>query len=231
VAVDRKTNEIGAAPCLLRHLDLMGVVITGDAMFAQRDLSTQIVEAGGDYFWRVKDNQPSLHSDVMLLFDPECVAAGWSAPPVDFTWASSLEKGHGRLELRQLTASSLLAGYSDWPYLAQAVKVERTRMTALKHTQELGFGITSLPALDADARRLLRIGRAHWGIENGLHDRRGVTLREDASQVRRGQAPQVLAALNNLVCGLVLRRGVRNLAEFQRSCARRLDQWLERQRC
>jgi predicted transposase YbfD/YdcC len=231
VAVDRKTNEIGAAPALLRHLDLTGVVITGDAMFAQRELSTQIVEAGGDYFWWVKDNQPNLLSDLMLLFDPECVAAGWSAPPVDFTCATSLEKGHGRLELRQLTASSLLAGYSDWPYLVQAVKIERTRMTALKRTQEVGFGITSLPAPQADARRLLRIGRAHWGIENGLHYRRDVTLHEDASQVRRGQAPQVLAALNNLVCSLVLRGGVRNLAEFQRSCARRLDQWLECQRC
>ena len=231
MAVDRKTNEIGAAPTLLRHLDLRGVVVTGDAIFAQRELSTQIVEAGGDYFWWVKDNQPSLLADVTLLFDPECVAGGWSAPPVDFTWATSLEKGHGRLELRHLTASSLLAGYSDWPYLAQAVKVERTRITALKREQDLAFGITSLPTLHADAARLLRIGRAHWGIENGLHYRRDVTLGEDASQVRRGQAPQVLAALNNLVCGLVLPGGVRNLAEFQRICARRLDQWLDRQRC
>jgi predicted transposase YbfD/YdcC len=230
MAVERKTNEIGAAPTLLRQLDLNGVVVTGDAMFAQRELSTQIVEAGGDYFWWVKDNQPSLHSDLMLLFDPECVAAGWSAPPVDFTWATSLEKGHGRLELRKLTASSLLAGYSDWPYLAQAVKVDRTRQTALKREQEVAFGITSLPAPNADAARLLTIGRAHWSIENGLHYRRDVTLREDASQVRRGQAPQVLAALNNLVCGLVLPGGVRNLAEFQRICARRLDQWLEGQR-
>ena len=48
VAVERKTNEIGAAPAVLHQLDLTGVVVTGDAMFAQRGLSTQIVEAGGD---------------------------------------------------------------------------------------------------------------------------------------------------------------------------------------
>jgi hypothetical protein len=59
VAVDRKTNEIGAAPSVVRQLKLSGVVVTGDAMFAQRELSTQIVEGGGDYFWWVKENQPS----------------------------------------------------------------------------------------------------------------------------------------------------------------------------
>jgi predicted transposase YbfD/YdcC len=231
LAVDRKTNEIGAAPSVVRQLKLSGVVVTGDAMFAQRELSIQIVEGGGDYFWWVKENQPSLLADLTLLFDAECVAAGWSAPPVDFTQAATIDKGHGRLEMRRLTASSMLAGYSDWPYLAQAIKVERTRITKLRCQQEVAFGITSLGPPDADAARLLTIGRAQWSIENGLHYRRDVTLREDASQVRRGQAPQVLAALNNLVCGLVLRAGVCNLAEFQRICARRLDQWLDRQRC
>jgi predicted transposase YbfD/YdcC len=214
----------------LRQLDLSGVVVTGDAMFVQRSLSTQIVEAGGDYFFWVKDNQPSLHSDLELLFDQECLAAGWAALPLDFVQASSVDKGHGRLEIGVLTVSSLLEGYSDWPYLAQAVKVERTRLSKLKQEHEVAYGITSLPSGVAAALRLLAIGRAQWGIENGLHYRRDVTLGEDASQVRLGHAAQVLAALNNLVCSLVLGRGVRNLAEFQRLCARRLDQWLD-QRC
>lgn len=231
VAVERKTNEIGAAPAVLHQLDLTGVVVTGDAMFAQRGLSTQIVEAGGDYFWWVKENQPGLLAELMLLFDQECVTAGWSAPPVDFTHAQSVDKGHGRLEVRTLTTSSMLAEYSDWPYLVQAVKVERRRITKLKQTHEVAYGITSLPSAEAAAGRLLVIGRAHWGIENGLHYRRDVTLGEDGSQVRCGQAPEVLAALNNLVCSLVVGAGVRNLAEFQRSCARQLDQWLDRRRC
>jgi hypothetical protein len=199
-------------------------------MFAHRRLSTQIVEAGGDYFWWVKDNQPSLLADLELLFTEEYVRAGWSAPPVDFTTATTIEKGHGRLEQRVLTASSMLADYQDWPYLAQVVKVERTRTTKLKETHEVAYGITSLPAADADAARLLALGRGHWRIENGLHYRRDVTLQEDASRVRRGQAPQVLAALNNLVCGLCGRAGVGNLAAVQRICARRLDQWLAQQR-
>jgi predicted transposase YbfD/YdcC len=230
VAVDAKANEIVAAPQLLEQVQLTGVVVSGDAMFAQRHLSTQIVEAGGDYFWWVKDNQPSLLADLELLFTEEYACAGWSAPPVDFTTAATIEKGHGRLEQRVLTASSLLADYQDWPYLAQVVKVVRTRTTKLKQTHEVAYGITSLPATDADAARLLALGRGHWRIENGLHYRRDVTLKEDASQVRRGQAPQVVAALNNLVCGLCGRAGLSNLAAVQRICARRIDQWLEQQR-
>jgi predicted transposase YbfD/YdcC len=229
VAVDAKANEIVAAPMVVNQLDLTGVVVTGDALLAQRDLSTQIVEGGGDYFWWVKENQPSLLADLELLFSDEYVCAGWSAPPVDFTSARTVEKGHGRLEQRKVTASSLLAEYHDWPYLAQVVRVERTRTTKLKVEQAVVYGISSLPNAVADAARLLAIGRAHWRIENGLHYRRDVTLREDGSQVRRGRAPQVLATLNNLVCSLCARAGSRNLAELQRVVARRLDQWLDRQ--
>lgn len=229
LAVETKANEIVVAPQVIEQLELTGVVVSGDAMFAHRRLSTQIVEAGGDYFWWVKENQPSLLADLELLFTDEYACAGWSAPAVDFTTIATIEKGHGRLEQRVLTASSLLADYQDWPYLAQVVKVERTRTTKLKETREVAYGITSLPASAADAARLLAIGRGHWRIENGLHYRRDVTLQEDASQVRRGQAPQVLAALNNLVCGLCGHAGLRNLAAVQRICARRLDQWLEHQ--
>lgn len=47
--VEEKSNEITHAPKLLTQLDLRGVVVSGDAMFAQRALSIQIVQAKGDY--------------------------------------------------------------------------------------------------------------------------------------------------------------------------------------
>jgi predicted transposase YbfD/YdcC len=64
-------------------------------------------------------------------------------------------------------------------------------------TRETVYGITSLSVEQADARRLLALTRGHWGIENGLHHKRDVTLGEDASRVRREGAPQVMAALRN----------------------------------
>ena len=73
---------------------------------------------------------------------------------------------------------------------------------------------------------MLAIARAHWVIENGLHYRRDVSLHEDASLLRRGQGPQVLAALNNAVIGLIRQHGERNLAAVQRLFLYQWDQAL-----
>jgi predicted transposase YbfD/YdcC len=68
--VDAKSNEHKAALDLLRDLALAGRVVTGDAMFRQRDLSGQVVAAGGHYLWKVDDNQPSLKEAVASAFEP-----------------------------------------------------------------------------------------------------------------------------------------------------------------
>lgn len=66
------------------------------------------------------------------------------------------------------------------------------------------------------------------GHRDGLHHRRNMTLKEDACQMRRGQAPQVLAALNNAVIGIVLNAGEHNLAATQRAFSHTLDRLLAR---
>jgi predicted transposase YbfD/YdcC len=228
VAVEQKHNEIVAVPKLLVDLDLTGTVVVGDAMQAQRALSIQVVEAEGDYLWFVKENQPALLADLELLFEQPRVTTGWSDPATDFSTASKVEKGHGRLEQRTITVSHMLHEYVDWPYLEQVFRLERQVTEQGKHSVEVRYGITSLPPTVARAERLLEVARAEWGIENGLHYRRDVTLSEDACQVRRGQAPQVLAALNNTVVGIVLRAGERNLAAAQRAFAYTFDRLLAR---
>jgi hypothetical protein len=62
---------------------------------------------------------------------------------------------------------------------------------------EVVHGISSLSPERADAQRLLRLTRGHWAIENQLHYKRDVTMGEDASRIRKGVAPQVMAALRN----------------------------------
>ena len=71
--VDAKTNEHKAALELLGILPLRGLIITGDAIFCQRDVCEKITEGGGDYVFIVKDNQPSLAADVAagLAFEAE----------------------------------------------------------------------------------------------------------------------------------------------------------------
>ena len=227
--VDGKTNEITVAPQVLARLDLQGVVVTGDALHTQRALSAQIVEAGGDYLWTVKDNQPTLAEDLAILFDPQVLAAGEGPVPTDFVVVEHHEKGHGRQETRRITVSQLLADYSEWPYLQQAFRIERWATDGLGRTRvEVGYGVTSLPPTAADAARLLEIMRLEWGIENGLHYRRDVTLGEDACQVRRGTAPQVLAALNNTSVGIAALAKQSNLPAMRRDAAFQVDRCLAR---
>ena len=230
VAVGSKENEIVSAPLLLGQIDLTGMLISGDAMFTQRELSIQIVEGGGDYLWIVKDNQPTLRDDIELLFEEEYVSAGWSAPAVDFTMARSIDAGHGRIEERILSASSLLADYSDWPYLAQVFKLDYTAIDTQsgKLVTAVRYGVTSAPKSVLSAEHLLVAVRRHWAIETGLHGRRDGSLQEDAMRTRTGQAPQVLATLNNLVLGLLGRQGITNVAEAQRAIAYHLDRFLQR---
>jgi predicted transposase YbfD/YdcC len=225
--VGEKTNEITVAPKVVQTLDLRGVVVTGDAMQAQRKLSAQIVEAHGDYVWTAKDNQPELREEIALLFAPQPSRPGWSAPPTDFQQATTFNKGHGRLEKRTITVSSLLAGYSTFPYVAQVYQVESwAQLTGGRCQHEIRYGLTSLPASVASPDRLLSLVRGQWQIENGLHYRRDMTLREDHSQLRMGHAPHVFAILNNIVVGLVARQGKTNLAQARREFAYYLERAL-----
>ena len=200
---------------------IAGKIVTGDAILAQRDLSKIIVAAGGEYVWTVKENQSDLYDDIATLFAPERVTAGFSAPKKDFRTAETTEKGHGRLEVRTLTASAELKAYLGWPYAEQVFRLERrfTRLADGQVLQEVSFGITSLKPSEANAERLSALVRGHWQIENKLHYRRDATLREDWCQVRRGHAPQVLAILNNLVLGMLLRRKVTNVPAARRKYA------------
>jgi predicted transposase YbfD/YdcC len=219
-------NEIAAAPQVLNRLDLRGKIVTGDALLTQRRLSRQIVEAGGEYVFPVKDNQPQLLHDIQTLFAPEPCLKGFSPAPKDLRSADTLEKGHGRIERRTLTVSRDLKGYVEWPDAEQVFKLEREfkHLTTGQLTQEVVYGVTSLTVPEADAARLLAITRGHWGIESGLHYRRDVTLREDRSRVRMGQAPQVLAAINNLVLGVFARLGYTRAPEARRHFAAHLNE-------
>jgi len=105
----------------------------------------------------------------------------------------TVEKGHGRIEIRRLECSESLASYlSQWPGLRQVCRIERRRSLPGKDSIEVVHAITSLSRERADAASLLNIARGHWGIENRLHHVRDRTCREDACRTRSGNAPQTL---------------------------------------
>ena len=76
VRVPDKRNELAAVRPVLAPLDLTGAIVTGDAMFTQKNVATAIVEEKkADYVLTVKDNQPTLRGDIEALVLKD------SAPP------------------------------------------------------------------------------------------------------------------------------------------------------
>jgi predicted transposase YbfD/YdcC len=140
--------------------------------------------------------------------------------------ATTRDKGHGRLEKRTLRITTILTKHQDWPGLKQGFEVVRERTQHGQTTVEVVHGITSLSPQRADALRLLEVTRGHWGIENELHYRRDVTLAEDASRVRKGVAPQVMAALRNSVLHVLSNVAAPSLASAMRTMGNRLSQAL-----
>lgn len=140
--------------------------------------------------------------------------------------ATTINKGHGRIEKRTLRTTTILTKHQDWAGLKQGFEVVRERTQNGKTTVEVAHGITSLGPERANAQRLLELTREHWGIENKLHYRRDVTMGEDASRIRKGAAPQVVAALRNSVIHVLSDVVAPSLASAIRTMGNRLSQAL-----
>ena len=185
-------------------MPVAGRVVTGDALYCQRELCRRIVARGGDYVVAVAANQPSLYDDLYWLFE-------WPAPGEVFRTAVRTNQHGNRIERRRLWASAALAAYTDWPGAQQVCKIERRRQVGDTVSTEVAYAITSLDPATPPAT-LLALWRGHWAIENRLHYVRDVTFGEDASQIRSGAAPEVMAALRNVTLALLRRAGYRNIA-------------------
>ena len=204
--VDTKTNEITAFAPLLERLELRGVVVTADAMHAQREHARFLVEQmGAHYVLGLKNNQPSLLEAAERLCS--------NAPIAHETH----DKGHGRTEhryVRVVTIPRELAGQLGFPSAGQFVAVERERadLADRMSSTETSYYVTDLTPTQAGPRELACYIRGHWGIENRSHFVRDRVFDEDRSQVRVGGAPQVLATLRNLAISLLRLRGFTSIA-------------------
>jgi DDE family transposase len=155
LAVAAKSNEIPAVRTLLAGLDLQGVVVTVDAMHTQTDTAQVIVEAGGDYVFTVKGNQPTLYA--------ACKALPWREVPA----RSLTSTGHGRRVTRTIKVVTAPA----WVEFAGAVQVAQLRRTVTrkgKKTVEVVYLITSADVRAASPATLAVWVQGHWGIENRL---------------------------------------------------------------
>jgi predicted transposase YbfD/YdcC len=204
--VDAKTNEITALPELLRMLNLAGAVVTIDAMGCQVEIARQIQEQGADYVLSVKENQPSLYHDCADLF------AWLLGPhpldqPVALGHDAQVDGGHGRIETRRVWSTEALEGLVSgerWPGLTSLVMVESLRQLGEEESVERRYYLSSLPGItDDDARRLNRVIRTHWEIENRVHWVLDVAMGEDVNRTRKGESAQNLALIRKLALNLL----------------------------
>ncbi|HEY4790078.1 MAG TPA: ISAs1 family transposase, partial [Actinomycetes bacterium] len=203
--VDGAPGEVPGFQPLLAGLDLAGAVVTADALHTHPDAAEFLVtQKQAHYLFTVKANQPTLLD--------RCAALAWHHVPV---LDRTRDRGHGRIELRTLKVVTV--HHFGFPHTAQVLQVTRKtrdlRDSNIRRWRTVVvYAITSLAFAQASPARLADLIRGHWAIENGLHYVRDVTFAEDASRVRTGTAPQVMACLRNLVIGVLSRAGPVNLA-------------------
>jgi predicted transposase YbfD/YdcC len=210
--VQEKENEISALKEMLTPTLIKGRIFSADAMHTQRFFCQHITHGDGDYLLIAKDNQPTLWENLHLFFEDHAADVRWQTH-------RDVSSGHGRLDIRWITSSPDLRDYlaTDWCGIEQVFRVERTCIQKGKPTSvEVHYGITSLSPSQADAARIGALHRAHWAIENRLHRRRDVTLKEDEAQIRTKNAPAMLAVLHNTILACMDLLGVKNVASQRR---------------
>ena len=198
--VDDKSNEITAIPALLSVLEIAGCIVTIDAMGCQKEIASTIIEGGGDYVLALKGNQGGLFDDVQWLFQQ---AQESKFEDVTHSFAQTIDKGHGRIEVRRCwTLSDLdyLIQKPLWQGLQTVVLVQSERRCNGQSTTENRFFISSLPS---QASLLMNAVRTHWSIENSLHWVLDVSFHEEACRIRRDSAPQNMALLRHLALNLL----------------------------
>jgi predicted transposase YbfD/YdcC len=206
-----KSNEITALPRLLRALELAGCIVTVDAMGCQKTIAKEIIEADADYVLALKGNQETVHAEVKSCLDDAIVQAAAQAarkakePRVpELAYTETLEKDHGRLEIRRCWQSGRLDWFADrakWEGLRSVGVVESVRQVGAEvPTVERRYYLSSLAV---DVEKFARAVRGHWGVENSLHWCLDVQMGEDQSRARTGHAPENLATLRRLALNLL----------------------------
>ena len=198
-AVAAKSNEITAIPELLALLDLDGAVVSIDAMGCQKTIARHLVEAGADYVLALKDNHPTLGEKVQLWLDSE-VACG------RLTVTETVEKDHGRIEIRRYALSSQidwLNAKPEWPGLQAVGRVESTRHIGDNTSTECRYFLCSFPEQDRFAATV----RGHWAIENAQHWVLDVQFGEDACRTRHDHSPENLALIRRMALNVLRHNG------------------------
>lgn len=195
-----KSNEITAIPELLKAICVKDCLVTIDAMGNQKKIAEAIINKGGDYLLSVKENQPTQYEALKDFFR---IAEEEQYANITYEQCQSIEKDHGRIETRRCVTTNQLDWLEKklkWKNMQSIVMIESIREIGKTRSIEQRFYVTSAPA---NALRLAKSVRNHWGIENRLHWCLDVSFNEDQCRVRIGDAAENFSILRRIALNLL----------------------------
>lgn len=181
-------------------------------MGCQKEIAKEIKEADAEYVLALKGNHSTLHAEVKTFLDDAAAEREAARPPqqplsagaTSLTFHETVEKEHGRIEIRRFALSphlDWLEPRAEWEGLKAVGRVEAVRTLGGKTTRERRYYLLSID----DVKAFGRASREHWGVENPLHWTLDVTFGEDRSRARTGHAAENLAALRRIALNLLQR--------------------------
>lgn len=194
-------GEIAGASKALSRVNLSGKVVTGDAMFAQESLCSQIKDSGGEYLFRVKQNKKRIFNDIAQEFyfykSQKTSIQCFTAQAV---------KAHGRIDERWIDVIEVNDKcFGGLNTIKQIIRIKRRYYTVKtkKQRTDTHYLITSLSAAQTTAEELLNLSINHWSIENNLHRTRDIHFKEDSCNILSHQSQQNNATMRNLAICLL----------------------------
>jgi predicted transposase YbfD/YdcC len=204
---EKQTNEIKTVIPLLDSIDIDGKTITADALLTQRKLARYLVEdRNAHYHFTAKNNQKKLFQELESFFEN----TRWNP-----NYTTHDKPVHGREETRKIWVTSELNEYLNFPYVAQAFKIERFRHNKKSGKKEcvVAYGITSKSPELATSEQILKDNRQHWSIENSCHYILDWNYDEDRSRISKGYGPENMTRLRRFAIGLIKSKGASNVAQ------------------
>lgn len=196
-AVDGKSNEIPAVRELMDLLELEGCMVVADAMHCQKETARLIITKKADYLLSVKENQPTLKSEIEAYVQDAALQKAMDKHSV-------IEKKSGRIERRTAFSScdiDWLYGKEDWDSLLCIGAINTQFETKKGKSNEWHYYISSR---QLTAKELLKHARLEWSVET-MHWLLDVHFSEDYCRIEDMDVQQNLNMVRKIVLNSIRR--------------------------
>lgn len=198
--IPQGSNEITVMKSVLKYIPLQYIVVTADAIHAQKKHARIIVRRGGFYLFALKANQQQFYQDVSLYLDSLLLG---KHPEANFDRHVTIEYSRGRQEIRECISTDeidWLFQKNQWAKLRSISLIKTTRHTKKGTETSYRYFISNL---SPDAKLILTYARRHWAIENECHRDLDMNFDSDRSTIRCHNAARNHSVIKDLALSII----------------------------